>query len=1411
MRPLVLLCSISIALLLLTGSTGLLLAQAPANDECSGATIVSTLPFSVSQNTRLATVNAADPLLTCAGDTVAGMDGKTVWFRYIADSTRFVDFTTEGSNPSDYDIAMGIFTGSCGSLSMVACNDDIIQGVVRASRIRMQVTSGTIYTILVGEWNGGGPSGGVPTGGDLLFRICSDSCPPPPIPLVKGPKSGSVASGAVVTTNSFAMVPMAFQPGGGEVREAAERNYEPALLPAPDDVTPPKGPEGSNYIEERTIPASPTVSSQPVVMRNFLGMPNPGQGIPPDPIMAVGPNDVMVLNNSTFRILDKNGNVLKSINAAAWFNSVKPGAGPFDPQVVYDQFADRWVMTWDNISTDTTAELFISVSDDSDPLGTWYNWCIPANVLGDSVTHNFSDYPGLGFDNQALYICSNEFGITVGGGQYTKVRIVGKAQLYANTAGPITWTDFWDFREPDHRSVGTFGIRSTITFGTPGTEFLLTASPYAPGTFFTLWKINNPLTSPTVTGINIPVVQYNGAPAADQLGGSGSNPIETGGSGLKFQPVYRDSSLWVAHSIASGSSDQYSAVRYIRFNPFTNTSLEDVAMGLDGYWHYYASLMVDQDDNVAIVYTRSGLTEYAGAFLSGRRNTDPPGLSPSVPLKVGAGNYVVVGGGRNRWGDYNGIGLDPADGNAMWAVGEYTPGTDNFGSWVGEIKMAPVPGRYVYASPVQMKFGIFEQGTTGDTLSGTVANYGLDTLTITNISIPDTNFVLLNPPATPFRLSTFSSQSFNVVFKPKKAGVINASVVITSDDTSRSPFSIPMTGTGFFITQAQVGTLYATTSDFYGGLVLTVDPRTGASSSLGASGYAKIVSARVNPNTHELVGLVQTGANFTLVRVNSAAGDAHPATLISQNLLKGLAFRDDTMYVGRISGQLYRVDPHTGTFTQIASTGLSYTGLAWNPITQELWACGKPLSSPNVDHVYRISLPGGALTDIGSTGLGLPLEDIVFDANGVLVGTIGATSPSSLVLIDTVSGAGTVVGPFGYTGIQALALDPATALPAFVYSFAANWNMLSVPYQLLSNHPGQIFPTAVSRLFTYQAGYSVLDTVPAGLGFWLKFGGPTATPVLGVPAARESVSVAKPWNIIGSIASPIPAGAVVSTPPGIVASNYLTYQGGGYVIADSILPGKAYWVRVSDNGGLLLSSAAASPKTTAAQNDVQFLQGCNSIAVRDARNAKQSLFFGREGNDPIDLSRFELPPPPPEDGLNARFASNRLVELHPSRPPSAVEFPIIVHSPSMPVQIGWHVADDAGVRYSLVVVNRKSSRVSTTVMRSEGSASFNQQDLADLRLRVEQNLIPIAFALRQNYPNPFNPTTRIRYELPSDRQVTLVVYDILGKEVATLVHERQTAGYYEVPFSGEALASGIYFYRLTAGTFVSVQKMMLVK
>jgi photosystem II stability/assembly factor-like uncharacterized protein len=94
---------------------------------------------------------------------------------------------------------------------------------------------------------------------------------------------------------------------------------------------------------------------------------------------------------------------------------------------------------------------------------------------------------------------------------------------------------------------------------------------------------------------------------------------------------------------------------------------------------------------------------------------------------------------------------------------------------------------------------------------------------------------------------------------------------------------------------------------------------------------------------------------------------------------------------------------------------------------------------------------------------------------------------------------------------------------------------------------------------------------------------------------------------------------------------------------------------------------------------------------------------------------------------------------------------------------------------------------------------------------VATSVKPKQFALKQNYPNPFNPTTVIQYDLPKAAFVKLSIYDILGQQVRTLVNEMEQAGYKSVSFNGNNLPSGLYFYRISAGAFTDVKKMILIR
>jgi hypothetical protein len=171
--------------------------------------------------------------------------------------------------------------------------------------------------------------------------------------------------------------------------------------------------------------------------------------------------------------------------------------------------------------------------------------------------------------------------------------------------------------------------------------------------------------------------------------------------------------------------------------------------------------------------------------------------------------------------------------------------------------------------------------------------------------------------------------------------------------------------------------------------------------------------------------------------------------------------------------------------------------------------------------------------------------------------------------------------------------------------------------------------------------------------------------------------------------------------------------------------------------------------------------------------------------------------------------------------------------------VRWSGSDDAGIAsYSVYVTNNGInfqpwvSGVADTVGTFSGTlgSSYGFYSVAvDTAGNVERSKLyseastrvvtgvkaggelPVTYNLFQNYPNPFNPSSTIRIALPEAANVTLIIYNILGQRVRTLVDERLNAGYHNVRFDANGLASGVYFCRVRAGSYVATRKMLLMK
>jgi hypothetical protein len=154
-----------------------------------------------------------------------------------------------------------------------------------------------------------------------------------------------------------------------------------------------------------------------------------------------------------------------------------------------------------------------------------------------------------------------------------------------------------------------------------------------------------------------------------------------------------------------------------------------------------------------------------------------------------------------------------------------------------------------------------------------------------------------------------------------------------------------------------------------------------------------------------------------------------------------------------------------------------------------------------------------------------------------------------------------------------------------------------------------------------------------------------------------------------------------------------------------------------------------------------------------------------------------------------------------------VSWNAIAYNHPVNLPLNWRTTDFRnGTNYSLRIIAHDSSiaRYYYDVV----DHPFILNNTVDVR---NYNEVVTSYELFANYPNPFNPTTTIRYQLPQAGKASLKIFDILGREVQTLVDEVQISGSYSVNFNASSLASGVYFYRLQSGNFVSTKKMLMVK
>jgi hypothetical protein len=272
--------------------------------------------------------------------------------------------------------------------------------------------------------------------------------------------------------------------------------------------------------------------------------------------------------------------------------------------------------------------------------------------------------------------------------------------------------------------------------------------------------------------------------------------------------------------------------------------------------------------------------------------------------------------------------------------------------------------------------------------------------------------------------------------------------------------------------------------------------------------------------------------------------------------------------------------------------------------------------------------------------------------------------------------------------------------------------------------------------------------------------------------------------------------SAVKDPNGIRSStDIFEFMNGTYQKATNIKSLQGYWIRANQAGEIEIAPQSSSGKVRPALASGQF--GTITFSIG---NTKQRFYVSEQSLSRAEREQFMMPPKAPRAVLDVRSTEGlRLAE--------GSETELQLTAGSYPVTVSGDRTNRGN--YILKGITDRD----TVYYEIKGDAQTQIQYPHEKMLLAkasagtqikEHNLLP-------NYPNPFNPETQIRYQVASQAQVTLEVYDVLGRKVRTLVDEPQAGGSYTVSFDGSNLSSGMYFIHLKAGQTVKLQKMTLIK
>ena len=430
-----------------------------------------------------------------------------------------------------------------------------------------------------------------------------------------------------------------------------------------------------------------------------------------------------------------------------------------------------------------------------------------------------------------------------------------------------------------------------------------------------------------------------------------------------------------------------------------------------------------------------------------------------------------------------------------------------------------------------------------------------------------------------------------------------------------------------------------------------------------------------------------------------------------------------------------------------------------------------------------------------------------------------------------------------------------------------DWNLIGLPLDVGDPNYATLFPDAIEgTLYEFDNGYIQSSELSPGTGYWLRFDGAGSNAVTGQEISNLTLSLNSDWNMISGITGSVDV-ANIQDSDGIIIPGTVYGFDNGYAQADVIEPGNAYWLRTSEAGDVTLSSSGSqndgeTNQLSRTQNLDDEMGSIFSVNAANTSGDDYTLYFGfvstmtdvydqgacsspefSEYGDCLNSGASwygdqYAPPAPPSGTFDAAltWGSDRYYSqlLDGGADNADVEHELglaLAFDSANSITISWNNSGWDSLLTSAVLQDAFGGAMINVDMLTDSSYTVDNPAFTGLKLFVtpssvglentlalEDNfyLQPETFGLDNAYPNPFNPSTEISYSVSEGGMVDLVVYDVLGRKINTLVSAYHEPNRYRAVWNGTdengfKVSAGVYFYRMSTESYSDVKKIILLK